>query len=87
MHVFMQFEQFCSKDFRDTSNLILNQSKLGPITLYLCLKMNIQIRRSRNLNSICKIAHLKFLKVKFKFERRIIILNHRTVFIIASKIS
>ena len=34
MHVFMQFEQFCSKDFRDTSNLILNWSKLGPITLY-----------------------------------------------------
>lgn len=30
----MQFEQFCSKDFRDTSNLILNRSKIGPITLY-----------------------------------------------------
>ena len=34
MHVFMQFDQFCSKDFRDTSNLILNRSKIGPITLY-----------------------------------------------------
>ena len=37
----MQFEQFCSKDFRDTSNLILNRSKLGPITLNVINKIKL----------------------------------------------
>ena len=57
MHVFMQFEQFCSKDFRDASNLILNRSKMGPITLSLLIVFNsIDCQWSGKENSIVVVV-------------------------------